>query len=372
MKEMSEKKTEKRLSLCWMMAFFVSSFFFLACSSIEPAPEATPYENPTLIAETVTQKAFATPAQLEALTQVFENEKYKVGPGDILGIKVWKRPEVSDPQIVVGPDGFFTAPRVGFIKGVGRTREDITHEITEKLHQYYSHPEVTLSIEAYQNNKAFVLGRVENPGVVTFPGKGTLLEALSMAGGYSTEAEETFLTKCAIIRGKDTIIWIDLDDLLQGGNMALNARIKNNDVIFIPESQSELVYVMGEVYRPGALPLTGKLSLLDALMKSGGPTRDAKDSKIFLIRYAANGKGYVNEIDMRALIETGDFSKNYLLKDNDVLYVARTGISKFNYVLRQIMPSLQVLNLTTDIMESFGVMQEVRNSLWGQEGTVGK
>lgn len=346
-----------------------------ACADLKPHKKNIKPEGVTFKTEKkMKDKEFATSTQVEAFSAAAaeEEDKYIIGPGDVLSLNVWGRPNVSDPEIIVGPDGVITVPRIGFINATGRTREDVAREIKEKLCLFYSYPEVILAVEAYKNNKAFVLGRVEHPGVVTFPGKGTLLEALSMAGGYSTEAENTYLTKCSIIRGKNTIIWIDLNELLRNGNMSLNARIKNNDLIFIPESESELIYVMGEVVSPGICRVPGQLSLMDALMKAGGPTDNANRRKIFLIRATDDGRGIVKEIDLLAMLESADFTKNYLLQDNDVIYVAEKGISKFNYVLKQIMPSLQVLNMSTDILESFGVMQEMRNSLWGQEGTVGK
>lgn len=300
------------------------------------------------------------------IAMVRKNE-YVIGPGDELSLKVWGRPEASAGKMIVGPDGYITVPRIGFIQTKGRTRHSVAREIRSKLLKFYSNPEISFSIDAYHNNKAFVLGRVENPGVVTFPGEGTLLEALSIAGGYSTEAEDTYLTRCSIIRGNDTIIWIDLNELLQNGNMALNAKIMNNDVIFIPESQSELVYVMGEVVTPGAYNMTGRLTLLDSLMLAGGPTDNARDTHLYLIRKTGDNKGAVREINLEHLLKTADFSKNFIMKDNDILYVSEKSISRFNYALRQIMPSLEILELGTNILENFGAMQEIREDLWGRE-----
>lgn len=359
------KFPRKRTFLAMVLtgALAIASF---SCAGPEPRSEVLQQEDPTIETETRTAQTYTPPAEVEQLSAALEDHDYIIGPGDVLSLGVWRRPDVSSSKMIVGPDGIFTAPRIGPIKAGGRTREDVADEILEKLRRFYSSPEVTFSIDVYRNNKAFVLGRVENPGVVNFPGKGTLLEALSIAGGYSTEAEETYLTRCAIIRGKDTIIWIDLDDLLQNGNMALNAKIKNNDVIFIPEAQSELVYVMGEVYRPGVIPLTGRLTLMDALMMCGGPTKNANPNKIFLIRYTPEGKGYAHAIDLETMLASADFNQNYLLKDNDVLYVAETGMSKFNYALKQVIPSMDVMTMSIDLLESFGVMQEIRNSVWGQ------
>jgi len=339
-----------------------------ACIPVSPVPEATHQNNSfhTDIQEATT--AFAPPLYVEEQSERI-SDRYLLGPGDILNLRVWNREELSDPDIIVGPDGIITVSRIGNIRVGGRKREDVAAEITAKLSKFYQNPEVSLSVKAYKNNKAFVLGRVENPGVVNFPGKGTLLEALSLAGGLPVLEKEAFLTKCAIIRGKHKIIWIDLRELLNNGNMALNARIQNNDVIFIPESDDENVYVMGEVIRPGTVRLRLQMAFLDALMLSGGPTEDANLEKIYILRFNKN-ESEVQEINLKHIIETGDINQNYQLKANDIVYVSEKGISKFNYVMKQLMPFLEVLQLSTTNLESFGVMQQLRKELWGQEGFV--
>ena len=346
---------------CMMIGrfLFLMLLFFPACSDIKPVIPDKKELGAQARFETEKVKAstrYASPERVLQFTRATESvRQYLIGPGDALSLKVWGRPDVSAPSMIVGPDGIITVPRIGFIQTAGRTRKSVADEIVEKLKQFYSDPEISFSILSYKNNKAFVLGRVENPGVVNFPGEGTLLEALSIAGGYSTEAEDTYLTKCAIIRGTDTIIWIDLNDLLQNGNMALNAKILNNDVIFIPESQSELVYVMGEVRVPGAYNMTGRLTIMDSLMLAGGPTDDADRTTIYLIRKGEAGQGAVREINLKQLLTTADFSRNYIMEDDDVLYVTEKPISRFNYVLEKIFPSLEIIQLGSDVLESVGV-----------------
>ncbi|MBF0119508.1 MAG: SLBB domain-containing protein [Desulfobacterales bacterium] len=291
---------------------------------------------------------------------------YLLGPGDELSLKVWNRPEISDDKIIVGPDGIINILRIGPINVIKRTRDDVTREIVKKLSAFYETPEVMLSVKAYNNNKAFVLGRVENPGVVKFPGNGTLLEALSLAGGLPVRQSEAFLTKCAIIRGNDQIIWIDLRELLNNGNMTLNAPIHNNDVIFIPESEDEMIYVMGEVKSPGAVKLKSRLTYLDALMLSGGPTENANMKKTYLVRFDGK-KGITRQIDLSRMLEKADLTENFSLQDNDIIFIARNGLSDFNYVLRQVLPALQVIDLTANTLERFGTMTKIREMLYNQE-----
>jgi len=165
------------------------------------------------------------------------------------------------------------------------------------------------------------------------------------------------------------VIWIDLMDLLNNGNMALNARIRNNDVIFIPEAEDETAFVMGEVAKPGAVQLKRGLSLVKAVMLAGGLNDDANPEKVFILRQSGD-KGEVRPIDLKQMLESGDFRSNYALRPNDIVYVAPKGMHKFNYTMEQLLPTLRVLNLTTSASESFGLMQEFRRQVWGQEGFV--
>ncbi|WP_239994472.1 polysaccharide biosynthesis/export family protein [Prosthecochloris marina] len=345
-------------------------FFLISCTTISPEETALvpPPESDFNVELPKKTQEFAS---AEKIAQLSPEKKfqYRLGPGDQINIQVWKRPDLSQKNIVVSPDGLIAVPRIGSINVLNRTPQEIKQIITSKLENLYTRPEVTLRVEKHKNNKAFVLGRVSKPGVVNFPGRGTLLEALALAGGLPYHGKETFLTKCAIIRGKDTVIWIDLQELLQNGNMALNARIKNNDIIFIPEAEDELVYVMGEVITPGAIQLKRTMNVFKAIMLAGGISNHANTEKVFIIRQQ-NMKGDVIKVNLKNLLEHGDFSQNFALKPNDIVFVSPDGMTKFNYTIEKLIPPLRVLNLITDNAEAFGIMQEIRRELWGQEGFV--
>lgn len=340
-----------------------------ACGSISPreTPKTASGSNFKTEAPKTLQE-FATPERIAAVTP-YENFRYRIGPGDVLSIQIWKRPEISQAGVIVSPDGKIVLPRIGSIAVLEHTPEEVEQTIIRKLEYFYIKPEVSVRIQEYHNNKAFVLGRVSKPGVVNFPGKGTLLEALALAGGIPDQRDNNSLTKCAIIRGSDTIIWIDLEDLLRNGNMALNAPVRNNDIIYIPEASDELVYVLGEVIKPGAIQIKSGMNVMKAIMLAGGMNKSANPEKIFVIRQQ-NAKGEVTRVDLKNLLEHGNFSANYALLPEDIVFVSPSGMAKFNYALEKLLPSLQMLNLGTTNLETFGVMQELRKKLWGQEGFV--
>lgn len=296
---------------------------------------------------------------------------YRFGPGDEFAFLVAHRPDISRETNVIAPDGLVALPRAGVVRLAGLTLPEATEMLEEKLSPFYVDPEVTLSLTRIHNNRVFVLGRVANPGAVNFTGAGTLLEALSLAGGLPADTQKSFLSRCMIVRGSETVIWIDLRDLLENGNMTLNARLRNGDFIFIPQSEDQIAYILGQVRSPGVMVLRSQMTLLDAVMSAGGPTLGANTSKVFLVRMI-DGRGYIAEIDFREMFQKGDLRENYVLRAGDIVYVGETRLQSLNNVITQLLPSMGVIDFSFNSLESLGVMQEIREGLWGQQGTVGR
>lgn len=290
---------------------------------------------------------FASEAELASFSRDVPTN-YEIGPGDVLSITTRGRPEASAENLIVSPDGKVSIPRIGILDVGGTTIEWLTERVRTSLVAFYEKPEVSVMVTEYKNNKVFVLGRVASPGLVQLEGGGTLLEALASCGGLPTVATEAFLTRAMVFRGNDKVIWVNLRSLLNDGNTAMNPRLRNNDLIFIPESDDELVFVMGAVANPGAVKLKTELSIMDAIMAVGGPTRGADKKHVYLVRNTGN-RGYVQPIDLGILIGKADFRQDYLLKDGDIIYVSENAIEKANYVISQLSPSLSYLDFAQSL-----------------------
>lgn len=292
---------------------------------------------------------YVTPELLKIYDANLDKE-YLIGPGDRIKIEVWARKDLSGEH-VVGPHGLITLPMVGVFKIGDLSRDQAAMAIKKLYLKYYEDPLVTVGITEYKNNKVFVLGRVDNPGIIHFDGAVTLMEALSMAGGLPTEDKSVFLSKCYIVRGRDQIIWVDLLQLLQKADMRINVRLANNDIVYIPDSMDAAVFVMGEINTPGSVPITTtELTVLDAINLAGGPTENANIEEIRLIRKMEDHEG-VKTIDLENILAHGDFSQNFVLQDNDIIYLPRKGIARFNYYLRQIDPLLRTFVSGTVLYE---------------------
>jgi len=314
-------------------------------------------------------KDFAGGDRVKVESAKVPNE-YRLGPGDRFAFLVRGRDDISREEIIVAPDGEVALPRVGLINVKGRTLKELTETFSKALSAYYDKPEVTLVMKAYNNNRVFVLGRVANPGAVNFQGPGTLLEALSLAGGLPADTAKSFLSRCMIVRGRELVMWIDLKELLERGNMTLNARLQNGDVIFIPQSEDQLAYVLGEVKTPGVVALRSELSVVDAIMNAGGPTKGANLRDVFLVRQSS-GKGVVERINLKELIGRGNYSKNYALRDGDMIYVPETGLSKLNYFSSQLTPFFTIMGIAVNAITGLGFLDGLSGIIYGSSALGG-
>lgn len=272
-----------------------------------------------------------------ALLEESVDPVYLIGPGDVLRLDVFGRPEVSGRH-VVGPDGRITVPLVGDVRVADMTREEAIQAVGQKLRPYFTHPVATLGVDEYTSNQVTVLGRVERAGVQRFARPPTLAEVLANAGAMPILDKQATLTRGAIMRGRDKLIWVDLKALLNG-DLAYNVRMKKGDIVFIPDSSDTSVYVLGAVTKPGSYRMTPRMTVLDALAQAGGANENAAPSKIGVYRAGAK---QVEIIDFQKLIDPAR-AVNFALEDGDVIFVPTSGLADFGYVMRQISPAISVL-----------------------------
>jgi polysaccharide biosynthesis/export protein len=191
-----------------------------------------------------------------------------------------------------------------------------------------------------------VLGHLAQPGLMSITGRGTLLEAITQVP--LAQGVQTSLSKCALIRGTDTIVWVDLRAMLREGDLRLNLKLANNDILYLPDEEEANIYVMGEVQRPGAYRLKPYMSFLDALMTAGGATVHGRQNHVELIRREPDGK--IHRLRLKAGdLRRGNFTANVELKENDVIYVGRKPLAHINYLFSSLSPLANIL-LIQDVL----------------------
>jgi polysaccharide export outer membrane protein len=324
--------------LGFLAAFCLS--FLLGCSST-PSPQSLQRSfstspvgsSPPPIAPASAPEGFGNRANHDELPQIQSPAgKYILGSGDAVTVTVWGHPELSGKR-VIGPDGEIQLPFVGSFRVAGLDADRASSKITSALREDYLNTAASVTVDSYNSNQVIVLGHVAHQGVLTFAGEPKLLEALAMAGAAPGKDDTAAMpVRCAVIRGRDSIMWIDLRPLMKGQDVSLNIPLQRNDLVYVPDPDAELVYVMGQVKNPGPYPLTANMSFLEALARAGGPNDSAQQGKIVLAR-----KNSEQVIDLESFVQKGS-SSNSQLEAGDIVYVPKSGVAKVGYVLQQLNP----------------------------------
>ena len=178
-------------------------------------------------------------ASLNAQTGAFAAENsapvdyYRIQPGDVLGVSVWKEEDLIQ-EVIVRPDGQITFPLVGEAKAAGNSIEDLRLLISERLKKYIPDPVVTVSVRQLAGNTIYVLGKVNRPGVFPIVRNVDVMQALSLAGGTSTYAA---LNDIKILRrknGKLTALSFKYAEVEKGKRLEQNVVLRAGDVVVVP------------------------------------------------------------------------------------------------------------------------------------------
>jgi polysaccharide export outer membrane protein len=163
---------------------------------------------------------------------------YKIGPGDLLEIIVWRNPEIS-MSVPVRPDGKITTPLVEDLTASGKTSTQLARDIEETLSKYIQQPVVTVIIAEFVGpfyEQIRVIGEATAPQALAYREKMTLMDVLIAVGGITEFAAGN---KARIIRqvdGEQKQFSVRLNDLIRDGDITANVPMVQGDVLVIPES----------------------------------------------------------------------------------------------------------------------------------------
>lgn len=198
----------------------------------------------------LSQMTAAEPLDLGSVQTVAATpHEYRIGVGDKLDVRVFQVEALSFEELVVDTSGNINLPLIGSVRSAGRTANETSAEIAERLAaQYLRNPQVTVTVKAAASQKITVDGAVTRPGVYEMRGSTSLLQAVAMAEGPSRVAD---LTKVAVFRnveGRRSVAVFDLSAIRQG--RASDPQVLGDDVIVVDASR--LNSALREVV--GALP----------------------------------------------------------------------------------------------------------------------
>ena len=168
-----------------------------------------------------------------AATEAQVGNAYKIYPGDLLEISVWKEDELHK-SVLVRPDGKISLPLAGEVDAAGRTVTDVQQSIVGQLQRYIPDPVVTVTVAEIRGYRIYVIGQVNSPGMYIALPKLDVMQALSLAGGTTAFASLNDIIILRRVNGVQRSIPFNYSDIAKGRHLEQNVLLANGDVVVVP------------------------------------------------------------------------------------------------------------------------------------------
>jgi polysaccharide export outer membrane protein len=228
------------LSVIWAPGLgFSESVPMIAVSPVK-TPDVPP-SIPNKKAVQISKDVSVPPQLMEKLSNAVSSE-YIIGAEDMLDITVWRNPDLSK-TVQVRPDGRVSLPIIRDIVAVGKTPTQLAEEMIIKLKEYVQNPVVAVSLNQVNSSNFFVLGEVKNSGKFPLKSKTTLLQGVTVAGGFTPTAARNQLV---IFRFTEAApgtkrLTASYDEIVLRTGINENFELKPGDTIVVP-SEAMVVF----------------------------------------------------------------------------------------------------------------------------------
>lgn len=263
-----------------------------------------------------------------------DDTRYRIGPGDVLEVRVARAPELSRDAVRVDQTGMIRMPMLDVdIRAACLTEPEVAQNIAKLYLKYKKEPHVDVFVKEFQSQPVAVIGAVRGASQFKLQRQVRLLELLSFAGGPSENAGQTVqivhaggASLCeketdALANVNSGLVTYKLSDTLQGMPSA-NPYVRPGDIVQV--LQADQVYVVGNVLRPTAIPLKEPITISKAIAIAGGTAPSTKKDRVRIVRQTP-GSTTKQEIyvDLGAIEKRK--AEDTLLLANDIVDVPISG-----------------------------------------------
>jgi polysaccharide export outer membrane protein len=220
---------------------------------------------------------------------------YRLQPYDLIDVQVYSEEDLHKPARL-GSDGTVLLPLIGSVKLGGLTVAEATELITGKYAAgYVKNPSVLITVLEYRKRTFSILGQIVHTGLFDLPEGShvSIVEAITMAGGFTATAAQNAVTVKRTMDGKTTLYRIKVGEMAQSPDAA-PFEILPGDTIDVPGMPTGVFTIYGQIFHPGvySIPPGGHMSILTALSLGGGFTPTASQNGV-MVKRLVDGKQVV-------------------------------------------------------------------------------
>ena len=237
--------------------------------------------------ESSTPLQATTPAaHAVAISTETMSSTYRLKPYDLIDVDVYSEEDLHKPARL-GSDGTVLLPLIGSVKVGGLTVAEATNLISKRYASgFVKNPSVLITVLQYRKSTFSILGQVVKPGIYEIQEGGhvTIIDAISLAGGYTPTAAQNAVTDKRVVDGKVTTFKIRAGDMAQNPNVA-PFEVQPGDSVLVPYHNSTFS-ILGQVLKPGMyeIPEGAHVTIIDAVSLAGGYTPMAAQNSITVKR----------------------------------------------------------------------------------------
>ena len=231
--------------------------------------------------------------------------EYRLGSGDVIRITVYQSPDLT-LETRISEAGSISYPLLGSVRVGGLSVTQAEKAIADGLRtgNFLKAPQVSLLVMQVRGNQVSVLGQVNRPG--RFPIESAdmrITDLLATAGGIAPTGADT-LTLVGTRNGQPFRKEMDLPAIVRSDRRAEDVFVQNGDVLYV--ERAPVVYIYGEVQRPGAMRLERGMTVMQALATGGGLTLRGTEKGLRIHRKGTDGKTQVIQPGMDDAVRDGD------------------------------------------------------------------
>jgi protein involved in polysaccharide export with SLBB domain len=157
-----------------------------------------------------------------------------LGSGDVFEVKVYDEQELSGIYRI-SSSGSINFPLIGRVQIEGLTSSDAADVIQEKLaERFLKDPQVSIFVKEYNSKKVSVFGQVNKPGTFNYEDRMTVIQAVSMAGGFTNIAAKNDINVTRIVENEEKKFFVPVEAIAEG--KAKNFFLDPGDIVYVPES----------------------------------------------------------------------------------------------------------------------------------------
>jgi polysaccharide biosynthesis/export protein len=161
------------------------------------------------------------------------SEGYRLQPGDVLQVGVWKETDLQS-EIVIRPDGGISFPLAGDMQAAGHTTDELRAELETRVRKLVPDAVVTVEVKAPNGNRVYVIGKVNKPGDFALNRPIDVMQAISLAGGVTPFASTNRIRVLHREGARQVAVRFRYSDVARGRHLEQNILLQSGDTVIVP------------------------------------------------------------------------------------------------------------------------------------------